>query len=343
MMIVIREAKGLVGDADKIRALNNILMACGEAKHVLWMPAKEIEKIVDSKTISGYQLNVLSYIKEQSRLTKTLISDVEFYVEVDFDGKAPPHYTMPNKLLVSYEYFIDSAYVQPPIFVCENLSDIDFYMLGARNHLYDLKMLSEYDLKFEMVGGGGNTTINSFQYHFDNKKLIICVLDSDKAHPNANVKDTAARFAAHAEGWGRGYWLHILNCTEAENLVPWSIAEYVLDVVGLKTAAQQFTALSPAARQYLDHKKGLMYSEALGLDKSYHHKHWSGLIGDAQETDHWICQPLGPSFLDRCITTMQGMSVMKLNEKIDHNKDKEFLTLSSMVASWGISYKKAIR
>jgi|LIDZ01.1.fsa_nt_gi hypothetical protein len=343
MMIVIRKAHGLLGDADKIRALNNILMACGEAKHILWMPAKEIDSIIDGNVIFGYQLNVLVYVREQSRLAKAQVKNFDFHVEVDFDNITPPHYVAPGKLVVSYSHFLDSARVQPPVFVCENLSDIDFYILGAKARLHELKLLSEYDLKFEKVGGGGNTTVVSFEYHLNNEKLVVCVLDSDREHPKAAIKETAARFDPYDKGWGRGYWLHILDCTEAENLVPWKIAEEALHRVGNNAARDQFLALTPETRQYLDHKEGLKYTAALLLDKDKHGKHWSNLLDGDPEDDYWICQPLGSTFLDRCITIMQEMSIMKLYEMLDSHKDQAYIEICSMIASWGICYKKKIR
>ncbi|RON81593.1 hypothetical protein [Pseudomonas fluorescens] len=343
MMIKISNVVGLAQNEDKIRALNNILMACGEGKHVLWMPAKLADQIIQENIISGYQLNVLYFVREQSRLTKAHLDQLDFYVDVGFDEPVPIGFIAPRTFRLSYDYFVDSARVQLPVFVCENITDIDFYVMSGMVFLNNSKLLKEYALKFLKVGGGGNTTICSFENHLRNHSLVICILDSDKSHPNALVKETALRFDAYEKGWGQRYWLHILDCTEAENLVPMRIAEEALHQVGANAALQKFKALTPEARQFLDHKEGLRFSAALDIDRTLNAPHWSTLYEEDDEGDYWISDPLGSSFLDRSVEIMSGMSTKKLAECFDVDLDNQLLSLASMVAAWGIGYKKSIR
>lgn len=343
MMIKISDMVGLAQNKDKIRALNNILMACGEGKHVLWMPAKLADQIIQENIISGYQLNVLYFVREQSRLTRAHLDRLEFHLDVGFDEPAPMGFFAPKTLRISYDYFVDSAHVQLPVFVCENITDIDFYILAGMVFLNDSRLLKEYALKFIKVGGGGNTTISSFENHLRNKNLVICILDSDKSHPNASLKETALRFEEYEKGWGQRYWLHILNCTEAENLVPMKIAEEALHQVGANSALQKFKVLTPEARQFLDHKEGLKFSVARNLDRTLNIPHWSTFYEEGDEGDYWISEPLGSSFLDRSVEIMGSMSTLKLAEHFDADLDSQLLSLASMVAAWGIGYKKSIR
>lgn len=343
MMIKISSIEELAKNPDKIRALNNILMACGEGKHALWMPAKLADQIIQDNVISGYQLNVLYFVREQSRLARAHLDQLDFHVEVGFNEPAPIEFLAPRILRISYDYFVDSAHVQLPVFVCENITDINFYIMAGMVFLSDSKLLKEYALNFLKVGGGGNTTINSFENHLQNNNLIICILDSDKSHPNASLKETALRFDAYEKGWAQRYWLHILDCTEAENLVPMKIAQEALRLVGANAALQKFKDLTPEVRQYLDHKQGLKFSTALDLDRTLNVPHWSNFYREDDEGDYWISEPLGPSFLDRSIEIMGGMSTKKLAEHFDVDLDRQLLSLASMVAAWGIGYKKSIR
>lgn len=343
MMIKINNIVELAQNEDKIRALNNILMACGEGKHVLWMPAKLADQIIQENVISGYELNVLYFVREQSRLARAHLDQLDFHVEVGFDEPAPIEFFAPRALRISYDYFVDSAHVQLPVFVCENITDIDFYIMAGMVFLNNSKLLKEYTLKFLKVGGGGNTTISSFENHLHNNSLVICILDSDKSHPKALLKETALRFHAYEKGWGQRYWLHILDCTEAENLVPMKIAQEALHQVGANGALQKFKDLTPKVRQFLDHKEGLTFSSALDLDRTLNAPHWSTFYREDDEGDYWISDPLGSNFLDRSVEIMGGMSTKKLAEHFDVDLDSQLLSLASMVAAWGIGYKKSIR
>lgn len=342
MIIVINNIPGLLESPDKLRAFNNILMSFGEGKHVLWMPSKKIEEIISQKIISGYNQQVLYELKERSRLTKSLRDDFDFYVDVDFEADNEYFLVDSKKLTVGYVHFIDSSSVQLPVFIAENLSDINFYELGSKVYLKEHKLLSQYDIKFRKVSGGGNTTINSFELHCQQKDLLLCILDSDKKHPSQGVKDTAARFSDYPVGWGDRYWLHILDHTEAENIVPWRIADRALGSISASTQ-EQFRGLSPGLRRYLDHKEGMRVGEALSMDDRHNSNYWRGILPAGKQPEEWICEPMGQRFLDKCLALMGEMSVHKLSEEIDRDRDTEYMCIARMVASWGIGLKSAIR
>ncbi len=341
MIIVINDVPGISVDPAKSKALNNILMAFGEGKHVLWMPSKKITEIIESGLIVGHNLQVLYELKERSRLTRSIIDNFDFFVDVDFSSPHSSGFVAPNRLVISFSNFVNSASVQFPIFLAENLSDIDFYIFGSKAHLRDAKLLSSYDVRFRHVSGGGNTTINSFVYHLSQNELVLCILDSDKNHPAAGLQNTAARFSAYPLGWGSNYWLHILDCTEAENLVPWRIVETVLsETPGFN--CEKFRALSPELRRFVDHKKGLTLSDALAADALHGSVFWGAFFSEEADPQSWIFEPLGNRFLEKCIEQMRQISVHKLSEMIGE-RDELYMNISRMVASWGIGPKSAIR
>lgn len=341
MILVINDLPGLVADREKIKALNNIIMAFGEAKHVLWMPSKKITEVIESGIVTGHNLQILHELKDGSRLTKSILGCFDFFVEVDFTNNNSTGFSPPNRLIISYTHFVDSSSVQLPVFVAENLSDINFYVLGSKVHLRNNKLLSSHTVKFRHVGGGGNTTISSFDYNLSQNEMVLCILDSDKCHPSAGLKDTASRFTGYPLGWGLIYWLHILDCTEAENLVPWKVAEEVLSETE-NCCSEKFVGLSEDIRRFADHKKGLRFSEAIAADILHGAAFWSERIPENLDPQTWICEPMGPKFLEKCIDLMRGITVHKLAEMISE-RDASYMWLSRMVASWGVSPKNAIR
>ncbi|MHC5132345.1 hypothetical protein ACYSTU_14485 [Pseudomonas glycinis] len=341
MIIVINDLPGLVGDRDKVKAFNNLVMAFGEAKHELWMPSRKISEVIESGVVAGYNLQVLYELKDRSRLTKSILECFEFYVEVDFSTENTLGFVAPNRLVVSYSNFMDSASVQLPLFVAENLSDINFYLLGGKVYLRNKKLLSSHDVRFRSVGGGGNTTVNSFEYSLSQNGMVLCILDSDRTHPSAGLKDTAARFSAYPLGWGVIYWLHILECTEAENLVPWKVADKILsEQAGYNCEA--FLGLTDEMRRYADHKNGLMVSDALAVDSLHGIDFWASRLSEGLDPSSWVCQPMGSRFLDRCIDFMREITTHKLAEMVNE-RDASFMWLSRMVASWGVCPKNSVR
>ncbi|WP_277591336.1 hypothetical protein [Pseudomonas chlororaphis] len=341
MIIVINDLPEIVNDGDKIKALNNILMAFGEGKHVLWIPSKKISEIIESEIVVGYNLQVLHELKDQSRLMRSILDSFDFFVDVDFSSDKSPGFVSPNRLVISYTHFVDSASVQLPVFVAENLSDIEFYIFGSKVYLRNNKLLSSHDVKFRHVSGGGNTTVESFEYSLRAKEMVLCILDSDKNHPSAGLKDTAARFSAYPQGWGLIYWLHILDCTEAENLVPWKVAEAVLSE-NQNFNLETFLILTEDTRRYIDHKKGFRFYDALAADALHGSDFWSARLSRDVDPQAWICEPMGSRFLEKCIELMRGISIHKLSEMVD-GRDKSYMILSRMIASWGVSPKSAIR
>jgi len=341
MIIVITNISDLAKAPEKLQAFNNIIMAFGEGKHVLWMPSSTISEIIESNTIHGRNLSILHELKDSSRISKSILEQFEFFVEVDFTNNVSSGFCEPNRLVISYSHYIDSAAVQLPIFVAENLCDIDFYLLGSKVYLRKVKLLSSHEVRFRPINGGGNTTIVSFEQNLKSNELVLCILDSDKNHPAAGIKETAARFANYPLGWGSNYWLHILQCTEAENLVPWKVAEGILSKNPDPTY-QQFLALTTETRRYFDHKKGLTYLDAVASDKHYGVEFWSAHLPENHNAEQWICAPLGSKFLEKCIEAMNKTSIHKLTEMIDE-RDELYLKLCKMVASWGVGPKRAIR
>ena len=341
MIIVINDVSDMAADPDKIQAFSNILMAFGEGKHVLWMPSKKVLEVIESGEFSGRNLKILHELKDSARLTKSILDEFDFFIDVNFTTRSSTGFVEPNRLVLSYLHFIDSASVQLPVFVAENLSDIDFYMLGSKVYLREAKLLSAYDVSFRHIAGGGNTTITSFRYNLSRNELVLCILDSDKKHPAAGVQTTAARFSNYPLGWGVNYWLHILECTEAENLVPWRVAEAVLSEIP-GAVFQKFLQLTPEIRRYVDHKEGLTYSDALDTDARHGAEFWGAHFSEDFEPEAWICEPLGARFLEKCIEYMSGITIHKLAEMIDE-RDMPYVNICRMVASWGIGPKRAIR
>ncbi|NNG60053.1 hypothetical protein HKD51_00455 [Pseudomonas fragi] len=342
MIIVVRDFPGFSESPDKIRALTNILTCCGEGKHVLWMPSDKAEELINSGHFINYPLRVLHHIKGQSRFTKGLTEKLRPYLEIDFETTNTFEHAGEGKMVIGYRKVIDTESLQSSKFLVENLSDSDFYKLGANSLLYREKLSSEYSIKLRSENGGGNTTFSVFERITEAQELVLCILDSDKEHPNGPLGDTASRFNQVDKGYGPGYQLEVLTCTEAENLVPFSVAKEVI-ATNKPECFDSFARVTPEFREYADHKTGLRQEAALRLDETHGVNHWGQLISSRPPRNGEICPSLGDRFLSHSIEHMQLLSTAKLCERIDPTLDAKLLTVSNHVVSWGIGLRNSIR
>lgn len=342
MIVVVRDFPDFIGSEEKIRAITNILTCCGEGKHVLWMPSGKAAELIESGIFSNYPLRVLYHIKEQSRLTKVLIEKFQLYLEIDFSNPNAFRYVDNGKMVVGYKKVMDTGSLQSCKFLVENLSDSDFYKLGASSILYREKLSSQYCIQFRCENGGGNTTFSVFERLTSAQELVLCILDSDKTHPLGSLGDTASRFNHIDKGYGPGYQLEVLTCTEAENLVPFSVAREVITNTKPE-CLDSFGRVTPEFREYADHKVGLRQEMALELDERHGDEYWGRLIASNPPRNGEICPSLGDRFLTHSIDYMQQLSIGKLCESIDSTLDAKLLRISNCVASWGLGLKNPIR
>lgn len=342
MIIVVRNFPGFSESTEKIRALTNILTCCGEGKHVLWMPSDKAEELIQSGEFINYPLRVLHHIKGQSRFTKSLTERLRPYLEIDFESPNTFEHTGEGRMVIGYQRVMDTEALQSCKFLVENLSDSDFYKLGANSLLHRERLSSEYSIKLRSENGGGNTTFTVFERLIAAQELVLCILDSDKKHPNGPLGDTASRFNQVGKGYGSGYQLEILTCTEAENLVPFSVAKEII-ARNKPDCLDSFERVTPEFREYADHKTGLSQETALRLDETHGVNHWGHLISSRPPRNGEICPSLGERFLNHSIEHMQLLSIAKLCESIDPILDAKLLKISNHVASWGIGLKNSIR
>lgn len=306
------------------------------------MPSKIAGQLIDSNKFFSYNLRVLQEVKERSRITRSLLDEFDFYLNISFLDDDVLEFYEPNRMVVGFRRVMDSGRLQEATFVAENLNDAHAYELGGKSFLVPRKLYSEYDVRLRHLNGGGNTTIDVFKREVDSGRFVFCLLDSDRKHPEGKLGDTASRFKIFNNGYGGGYYLGVLDCTEIENIIPKKIVREV--VSGYKPEALDgFDGVTVAVRKYLDHKKGLTVEDALRLDDVHGGNHWSTLIEGLGLKGNFVCPALGENLLAHCIDFMNKSSLHKLCEFIDDEVDVDWVDISRKVASWGVGLKRAIR
>ena len=148
----------------------------------------------------------------------------------------------------------------------ENAMDGRFFEVMGRYYLRQ-EGLGGVRLSLEMVGGGGDTTALTFeQLRRDNRKLCLCIVDSDRKADGGPVGQTA-RPLLQWHGLEETREVYVLAVREAENLLPLQVLSMALrtteDILGKQEMLEAIAKLERGADvlAFLDMKRGLSFWE----------------------------------------------------------------------------------
>ncbi|QXZ11036.1 hypothetical protein KUF54_07570 [Comamonas sp. Y33R10-2] len=164
----------------------------------------------------------------------------------------------------------NSQITYPTLFLGENINDCNFYALKiAKNYKKtispELHNLSINSRRFE--GGGGSCTHVPYGRYKSNKiDLCLCIADSDRSYPSANLGNTANLILAQDKLYENQLCdFHIIDFYSAENLIP---IEITLKINTEGKSQQQLDLLDEYKKirsinewRYLPMKKGFNCQE----------------------------------------------------------------------------------
>lgn len=320
-----------VDNNDKLSALENILRAHGEAKHLLWMPFEVASQLRKESQLSAFSQRILNSLMGEINEGIGIENDLNFYTIVNFDDKFK---NTPSKNIseLGYGHFTNSSWTQEAILLTENELDAQAYLWGARTYIKKIRK-SGVNISLEIQPGGGSTIYNSYNRLSNSRRFFICIVDSDKNHPNAALGSTASRFSNIPQGFNGKNHLSILDCHEIENIIPLAILGDVSEQLLADSIVHQPKHID--YRKYPDHKSGLKLSSARKLDSHHQQEYWKEFY--EEDDDLLLCPSFGNGLLENCINFMNTLSPKKSVAKIHDQHDEYWLELAKTVASWGIS------
>lgn|GEM_PF-6988277 len=151
----------------------------------------------------------------------------------------------------------------PPSIIAENLLDISFYKAVVSAYCDNVLKLKGIRLSVNEKHGGGATICDVIKSHIANSEgLALCLLDSDKSHPDDSLGQTAQKVLDQVELDDYTKIIN-LNVREVENIIPIDVIERVRHQKCQKAKIKQYKSLLeydfPVANpmMYVDLKKGL--------------------------------------------------------------------------------------
>lgn len=155
------------------------------------------------------------------------------------------------------------------LMLAENEEDIIFYKLVGK---YFLKKadIGYLNINFEEQNGGGSTISKSLSRIIsDEKRMCLCIVDSDKKYKEASPGNTMKNIIDIIDEKVQVYFVEIfpLEIHEIENLIPISIMEKVIEKNNWEKQGLEFIkyltkidATEKSPRFYFDLKEGILKS-----------------------------------------------------------------------------------
>lgn len=339
MIIFIREISDVASlNPTQEAALERLLWTYGRGIHVLWMPVGLVEELLTLSCFSSYAKRALYELKSAAVFSKNLLeSEFDFRIVIDFSNRHS--LTLKNnELIAGYENTLDERFLLEPVMLTENEVDAAIYQSFSNAFFSDRKNLrSSYMLRLEAQGGGGSDTVKKFARYLDEKRPLICFIDSDKKHPKGCSGSTSQHFNKYPKGLNVGYYLEILNVHEIENLIPVSL-------INILYPDHCYGAIynNPSCikyKGYPDHKKGLTVRDAKEQDQIYQDNFWREFYH--LEDGANLCGTFS-NLIQRTKNYLEQTTPHKIRELLDVDLDAELYSISRTVTNWGISLRRTL-
>lgn len=341
----------------KLQAAENLFACSGQRKHIVLAKRKALKDIVNKKsligTVSEIYANDMLELRQEIR---GLQEDISVYIEVDFNSTAPVTVRKNTKKTIiccGYNFFSNSSTCDATFLLAENKDDFDLYLLIAElfaKHTHDARL----NVNFQLAAGGGSTIKSLFDRNRTNQIPTLCLLDTDKKHPNGPLGSTAGSFNKADFSIAPIGLAYMINAHELECLVPYEIInDTFVDVGSSVQQIENLDALNSFSvtefRRYFDHKNGLSIKDAIDLD--YHYRpYWLPILSTykrwgqkpcIQNSTCYTCNEcpkitgLGGGMLSSVVNYLSTQHIRQYKDKIEGFLAAEWLELGQLLLSWG--------
>jgi len=355
----------------------NIMTAYKEGKHIVIAEAKFFEEIRNNNNFDERIRNAAMRAENEQRQYHQLLKGVNTYIHVEL-GNLRSNYKKNEdngieKIVVSCDFFKDSSSIQKINLLCEDLSDADLYLKMGDFYKHNIN-LSTTNILFDYIGGGGDNTYKSFSNITENTKFCLCLLDSDKKHPNGKQGGTSLKFKDKKIPFNGKYI--VINAHEAECLIPNEIIEllildrnlnhYNYDFHTRLDYLREICQSNSLVKLYFDHKEGLTVNNIKKFDKSGDTPFWENAVKGAtglkrrkcainfhcdckesaskkNQQECYIILGFGSKLLEDSSAKINQMPTPKIKHMLKGPLLTEWMNIGREIFSWGCAPSKVAR
>lgn len=351
-----------------ITALEYLAMAHMEGKHLVTGSRKVLTQILSlNGHLSHKNITLYKRLLHEVPQYGCMHTKLSTYCRVfNFESEYKKTKTGDNTIIqLPISFFDDSSKVQPVNLVSENTDDTKLFQHICRAYSFENK-LNNIKTKFQPIMGGGDQTAKQFTNYQEKGLFTICVVDSDKQHPNDSFGNTAKKvIEANDRSVFTDYYL--LECREIENLISERQLQDVCKGDQNRMRAVNFISKLEKSKNnekrfYIDFKNGLKLLDILAYPAgSERRKYWGNfkdLICEHSDVDNEciatetcskkpscliekkrVCRsiimyPLGEKIFESSLKILDKLSPLKIVESLCSFTRAQWLSLGSFVFAW---------
>lgn len=256
--------------------IRNIANAVIEGSHIL---RGEYEILCDCRKMfeGDDEFEIFFRGMVNNYFTMTIPPEITYYVEIVREN---PEEREDNGCIIAQKC-IEDFYMSSSLLccqlVCEDENDCKFYKFIA--DWYIKKNRLNYHLNISEEGGGGGRTIDKVKKHLRDRRICLCVVDTDRKYPEMEI-NFKSKECMKIDNHKCGYRCLIINVHEIENLLPLNYIDEVISTSPKykwpmsQLQKKHFDYLSQSDEvesilPYFDYKKGIKKTLDLLNDTNY--------------------------------------------------------------------------
>lgn len=328
-------------------ALENLTFAHRKGFHVVTGKPATFRNLANRVASLGSETKAtLRRLELESTVTRALCGSFSWYVSaISPSANIPVQQSSgarPSQVpITNFQKF---ELCMKTILLGENLADSDLYELFGKGMLHN-QGLSRFRIHADKQSGGGHTTAQVLAtIETGRERLCLCIVDSDRDHPNAYLGTTAAAVAqVHTQSPQQLTRLVITTCRELENELPLMVVQnaYRSDVLKQRACEllRRIQSIDPEVHQFLDLKSGLSGMDfipasqhgnqsqrywdsklpiVLGVSSGYKDQncHSSRVCSSPSQCACIFISPLGKQVLNDCFKSLKDLSSASLDRSL---------------------------
>lgn len=345
-------------ELDKISALSHLIASHGFRDNIVISSKKTFKDAIAAKILTTQQNNFAIDILDSLNEYKQVKTHISFYVVVDFEIQNQYVFNTSDSgqkiIHLGYGYFSSHTNLGLVKLLSESSLDYDFYNKIAQSTPSDSILKLPFKLTFK--NGGGSQIKTNFDTIKNNKKICLCLVDTDKKHPNGREGTTSGSFSSIDRQFNSTAYVKVINSHEIESFIPDKIIEDVLTtrtqnaaIIDSFDMLKRLNGVDNRVRIYFDHKQGLSLKKAIELDR-LHGDFWLPILAtenvfSSKECLHSkICSNCtdcpkilgyGNDLLSDSIEACNKMSHQKLTEYVCSFLKPHWCEIRDEIISWG--------
>lgn len=346
-----------------IETLGRIARSRRQGKHLVSGSRETLKYLSACDQFQDYVKAIFGTLKSELTQIKHALDTIKMKVQVVSGREIFTRNVIAGQVVVtvSADIFDKLSLDSGTKLLCENLIDTEFYIIGTECYQKWARYLPTIPLYFEGLLGGGNTTARVYRENKRNNNICLCIVDSDKKHPEAPCGDTAKLIeAVDQEISNHLCQLEIIEHRELENLLPIKLMNEAINLCPDRepVVLDYFNNLDNHncdKRKFLDIKNGLKLGKLHHSENDVLKEYWrefknSGNFDSAtilpgcvnsvgctsiRECNCYVVRGLGDHILEQAVEASKMRSRAKLVEMFPDYLKTEWEELAQTIFAWG--------